>query len=142
MEQLRLRGAQELHAVCRSFVDDVNSRLRHSFLVLSPAEFAQAGFREDGANLVQINLRGRLLQIEYQVTEDLFSQDDFRIPYILKGSVRSFNQELLDANRVDEQLLFYCPNETSGDWHAFDCRTYRTGLLDADYLASALERLI
>lgn len=142
VEALRLRGARDLHAACKAFVDQVNSRLSHSFLILSPDAFAAAGFHEDSANMLQINLRGRLLQIEYHATEELYSTDDFRTPYILKGSVRAFNQELLANNRVDEQLLFYCPKGDSGVWHLLDCRTYRTGRLDGDYLTTAIEKLI
>ena len=93
-------------------------------------------------NLLQINLRGRLLQLEFHATEDLTSTDDFRMPYVMRGSVRSFNQELLDSNRLDEQMIFYCPKGDSARWHYFDHRTYRTGELDREYLGSALERLI
>ncbi len=93
-------------------------------------------------NLFQINLRGRLLQLEFAATAELFESDDFRQPYILRGAIRRFNQELLDSNTVDEQLLFCCPTGTTTRWYFFDPRTYRTGRVSEDYLIAELERLL
>jgi hypothetical protein len=142
VDQLRLRGATHLYAVCRGFVDDVNSRLSHPAVVLSPPAFPEASYDDSGANLFQINLRGRLLQLEFHATEDLYGRDDFKYPYVLRGAVRSFNQEFLDRSSMDEQMIFCCPDGDEAVWYFFDCRTYRTGRVGEEYLAAELERLL
>jgi hypothetical protein len=141
VDQLRSRGAAELHGICHVFVEKVNGLLSESSVLLDPPSFAEGDF-QDGPNLFQINLRGRLLQIEFAATGELYETDDFKRPYVLRGSVRSFNQDLLQHNTVDEQLIFYCPNGGGADWFFFDERTYRTGRLGEDYLISEMERLL
>ncbi len=138
----RLEGAEALYRTCREFVDDLNGRLPEPILVLDPPEWNREGFNEAGPNLLQISLRGRLLQIEYEATNEPNCTEDFRHPYILQGGVRSFNQDFLDRDRVDEQRIFYCPSKSGARWHFFDARTYRTGQVNLDYLASELERLL
>ncbi len=142
VEQLRIEAAVALHAICRGFVDGINAKLSNPAVVLSPGAYTGSGFDDPGPNLFQINLRGRLLQLEFHSTEELYARDDFRRPYILRGAVRSFNQEFLNRNSMDEQQIFYCPQGEAGSWHYFDCRTYRTGLVGEDYLASEMERLL
>src|SRR5215469_11780590 len=44
-------------------------------------------FRESGPNLIQINVRGRILEIEYGATEELLSTEEFRVPYTVFGAV-------------------------------------------------------
>ena len=83
-----------------------------------------------------------MLQIEFAATGELYEADDFRQPYVLRGSVRSFNQELLDHNGVDEQMIFYCPETDAAHWYFLDGRTYRTGLFSEEYLVSEMERLL
>lgn len=141
VDQLRSRGAADLHAICRIFVDKVNSRLSERSVLLDPPSFAEDNF-QDGPNLFQINLRGRLLQIEFAATGDLYESDDFKRPYVLRGTVRSFNQDLLQHNSVDEQLIFCCPNGRGSEWYFFDERTYRTGKVGEDYLITEMERLL
>jgi len=131
-----------LYSVCREFVTGLISRLASPAIVLDPAEYYARNFAEGGFNMFQINLRGRLLQIEFSATEELYSTDDFRRPYTLQGAVRSFNQELLSQNLVDEQTIFFCPEGASAHWYYFDCRTYRTGRVTPDFLAAELERLL
>jgi hypothetical protein len=142
VDHLRSRGAVDLYAICRLFVDKVNGRLSEPAVLLDPPTFVERNYHDGGPNLFQINLRGRLLQLEFAATDELYEQDDFRRPYVLRGAVRSFNQDLLDHNGVDEQLIFYCPEDGIARWYFFDGRTYRTGLLAEDYLASGLERLL
>lgn len=142
MEQLRSHGAARLHELCRLFVDKLNGNLTdHQAILLDPPTFDESNF-EDGPNLFQINLRGRLLQIEFAATGELYETDDFKKPYVLRGTVRSFNQDLLQHNTVDEQKIFYCPNVGAADWYFFDERTYRTGRVGEDYLISEMERLL
>lgn len=141
VEELRSRGAVELYAICRTFVDKVNSRLADKAVLLDPPSFSEGDF-DEGATLFQINLRGRLLQMEFAATEQLYEKDDFKKEYVLRGAVRGFNQDLLAQNTVDEQLIFYCPQPGGAAWHFFDERTYRTGRVGEDYLISEMERLL
>jgi hypothetical protein len=141
VELLRARGAAELHGICRAFVDKVNGKLSDQALLLDPPSFPEGSF-EDERNLFQLNLRGRLLQIEFSSTDELYEHDDFKLPYVLRGAVRSFNQDLLTDNTVDEQLIFYCPNADGAAWHYFDERTYRTGRVAEDYLITEMARVI
>lgn len=141
VELLRARGAADLFKICRDFVDKVNRKLSDQAILLDPPSFPQGHFDDDN-NLFQINLRGRLLQIEFSATDELYENDDFKLPYVLRGTVRSFNQDLLEHNTVDEQLIFYCPNGNGADWHYFDERTYRTGRVAEDYLITEMERVL
>ena len=142
VDKMRITGAMELYAICRKFVDDLNERLAQPAVLLSPVSYAMESFDDTGSNLFQINLRGRLLQLEFSATDELYERDDFRIPYTLRGAVRSFSQEFLDANSIVEQAIYFCPNEGRPTWFFFDGRTYRTGVVGQDYLAGELERLL
>lgn len=142
VDKLRFGGAADLHRICREFVDDLNARLTKPALVIDPPEWNADSYDDARPNLLQISLRGRLLQLEYAATDEPYSTEDFRHRYVLRGGVRSFNQDFLERDTVDEQQIFYCPHETGAAWHFFDARTYRTGLLSADYLAAELERLL
>jgi hypothetical protein len=145
VDELRVEGAACLYKICREFVDHLNGKMSQPALILDPPEWNAESFREDGSNLLQISLRGRLLQFEYSATDEPYSTEDFRHRYVLQGGVRSFNQNFLEQDTVDEQQIFFCPHDghlTKGVWHFFDARTYRTGLLNMDYLAAELERLL
>ena len=141
VEELRARGAVEFHGICRAFVDKVNDRLAEKAVLLDPPAFSETDF-DEGGTLFQINLRGRLLQMAFAATEQLYEKDDFKKAYVLRGTVRGFNQDLLADNTVDEQLIFYCPHEGKAEWHFFDERTYRTGRVGEEYLISEMERLL
>jgi hypothetical protein len=138
---LRERGAKELYEICRDFVDALNEKLSSPSLSLDPAEFAAENYTGTPC-LFQINLRGRLLQIEFSPTEELTSTEDFRRAYILSGAVRSFNQDFLVYHTIDEKGLFYCPEGDGGRWHYFDSRTYGAGALTKDFLAHEMRRLL
>ena len=142
VDKLRDEGAAALHKLCRDFVDDLNGRLTQPVIVLDPAEWNPDNFNDSGPNLLQISLRGRLLQLEYAPTEEPYSTEDFRHRYVLRGGVRSFNQDLLEHDTVDEQQIYFCPHDTGAVWHFFDARTYRTGFLEMEYLCTELERLL
>ena len=135
-------GATELHAICRAFIDALNGRLLKPSVILDPGDFSAEGYNDGAPVLFQINLRGRLLQIRFEGTEDLYSREDFRRPYVLYGAVRSFNQDFLDRNIVDEKAIFYCLEGEGGRWYYFDTRTYRTGQLTQDFLVAELEQLL
>jgi hypothetical protein len=139
---LRRRAAAELHSTCAEFVVSLNRLLSLEAVVLDPLDFGEGAFREEGRNLIQINVRGRILQIEFGSTAELVSTEEFRIPYTMDGSVRAFNQELLDKDIVEEQLLYYTLEKDRKWWRFFDARTYRSGPFDQEYLVSLMEQLI
>jgi len=139
---LRRQAAVELHGICGAFVRDLNSLLAVVKLELQPEEYTAANFNENGVNLFQINARGRIVQIKFEATPELVSTEDFRVPYILAGAVRCFNQQLLEKDLIEEQLLFYTVERTRSVWRFFDARTYRSGSLDAEYLVGLMEQLV
>jgi hypothetical protein len=142
MEQVRRAAASELYAICRDFVNSLNRLMAKGELMLDPEEFSDSSFQEDAVNLVQISVRGRILQVAYSATPELVSTEDFRVPYTLAGAVRAFNQELLDKEIIEEQLVFYTVEKDRRMWRYFDPRTYRSGTLDQEYLVSVMEQLI
>jgi hypothetical protein len=142
VDRLRLTGAMELHRICSVFVGKVNDKLPEPTILLDPPLFAEDKYNDGGANLFQINLRGRMLLIEFGPTTDLYEDDDFRLPYILRGSVRSFNQDQLDQGSIEEQMIFYCPRNGAAEWYFSDGRTYRSGRVGEHYLVSEMERLL
>jgi hypothetical protein len=139
---LRRQAALELHGICADFVRQLNQLLSEIELELHPREYEAEGYRDTGINLFQINARGRILQIKFEATPELFSTEDFRVPYILTGAVRCFNQQLLETDLIEEQSLFYTIEKSRHHWRFFDGRTYRSGLVDADYLAGLMEELV
>lgn len=139
---LRRRAAAEIHALCATFVTAVNRLLPRPIVELAPADFHDGSFDDEQANLIQINVRGRILQIEFEATPDLVSTEDFRVPYTLSGAVRAFNQQLLDKDLIEEQLIFFTVEREKSMWRFFDPRTYRSGQLDQEYLMGLMEQLL
>jgi hypothetical protein len=139
---LRRQAALELHGICGDFVSELNHWLSEIELEFRPEEYGPENFHEDGLNLFQINARGRILQIKFEATPELTSSEDFRVPYILSGAIRCFNQQLLEKDLIEEQLLFYTLEKSRRLWRFFDARTYRSGPFDADYLAGLMEQLV
>jgi len=139
---LRRTAAAGLHAICAGFVDSLNHLLYRCELVLDPPEFSPDAYREDVKNLFQINVQGRILQVEFEAAPELISTEDLRIPYTLQGAIRAFNQELLDRSLIEEQLLFYTVEKDKKMWRFFDTRTYHSGPFDQEYLISLMEQLI
>jgi hypothetical protein len=139
---LRQRAATEIHTICAEFVASLNRHLSREAVVLDPPDFGEGTFREEGRNLIQINVRGRILQIEFGSTPELVSTEDFRVPYTMDGSVRAYNQELLEKDIIEEQLLYYTLEKDRKWWRFFDPRTYRSGPFDQEYLVSLMEQLI
>jgi hypothetical protein len=142
IDELRRAAASELYAVCHEFVSTLNRLMSKPELALDPEQFGDATFQEDTVNLIQISVRGRILQVAYSATPELLSTEDFRVPYTLTGSLRAFNQELLEKDIVEEQLVFYTVEKNRNMWRFFDPRTYRSGTLDQEYLVSVMEQLI
>ncbi len=142
MADLRQAAAIRIHAICAEFVNEINALLTQSELTLDPEDFSRGSFSDISLNLIQINVRGRILQVEFRATPELVSTEDFRVPYTLEGTIRAFNQELLEKDLIEEQLLFFTLEKEGGMWRFFDARTYRSGPFNRDYLVSLMEQLI
>ncbi len=142
MADVRSAAAREIHAICAEFVAALNSLLPSPQVMLDPDHCENEIFDDLTLCLIQINVRGRILQIEYAAADSLVSTEEFRIPYTLAGSVRAFNQEFLEKNIIEEQLIFYTIEKHRRMWRFFDARTYRSGPFDQSYLISLLEQLL
>jgi hypothetical protein len=138
----RQAAAADLYAICADFVSSVNRLLARAEVVLDPPGYNGSSFQDDLVNLVQINVRGRILQISFSATAELVSTEDFRVPYILQGTVHAFNQELLEKDIIEEQLIFYTVENHKRMWRFFDARTYRSGPFDQEYLIGLMEQLL
>jgi hypothetical protein len=142
IENLRRVAARELHSLCLDVVDKVNSALQSTTIELAPAQLPEEAFHESTPNLIQINISGRVVQFLFEGTEPLVSTENLKIPYTLEGSVRWYNQDMLDRDEVKDQLLYYCLDRRGNQWRFYDPRSHRSGLIDEDYLAGLLEQLV
>ncbi|HTT64028.1 MAG TPA: hypothetical protein VMG35_19390 [Bryobacteraceae bacterium] len=139
--ELRRQGACALHQICVEFVSSLNSKLSQSVVDLSPATYAPEMFRPSDVNLIQISSQGRQMQIMFQATPQLFSMEKFRVPYVLEGEVRTYNQGMLERFEIRSRLLFFCLDEDAAVWRFFDWRGPRTAVVDGDLLASLMGQL-
>ena len=139
---LRRAAAADLHSICADFVNSINRLLEHTQVQLDPRTYGEEHFRDDTTTLIQINIRGRILQVAFRATPELISTEDFRVPYTMEGTVRAFNQALLDKDLIEEQLIFFTLENHKKMWRFFDARTYRSGPLDQEYLIGLMEQLL
>ena len=139
---MRRQAAVELHAICGGFVKELNQHLSSPQVDFDPVEYLPESFQEIGVNLLQVNVRGRILQIEFAATPETISTENFRVPHIIEGSIRCFNQEILEREVVEEQFIFYCLEKKRNLWRFFDARTYRSGPFDQEYLISLMEQVV
>ncbi len=142
MMAIRRTAAVDLFGICAALAADLNRMLLRDEVMLAPQHFTAEAFEEDGSNLIQISIRGRILQVSYSATGGLVSTEDFRVPYCLEGSIRGFNQQLLEKDLIEEQLLFFTVEKERRMWRYFDPRTYRSGPFDEAYLATLLEQVL
>jgi hypothetical protein len=142
ISHLRRRAAVEMHAICAEFVASLNRLLSRTEVMLDPPVFDGETFQDMGKNLIQINVRGRILQIEFSATVELVSTEEFRIPYTMEGAVRAFNQQFLDKDMIEEQFIYYTLEKEKKWWRFFDARTYRSGPFGQDYLIGLMEQVI
>jgi hypothetical protein len=142
MAEVRRAAALEIYTICADFVAGLNRILPRHEVMIDPADCGEESFDDLSMCLIQINVRGRILQVEYGAADTLISTEEFRIPYTLAGSVRAFNQELLEKDIVEEQLIFYTVERHRRMWRFFDARTYRSGPVDQAYLISLMEQLL
>ena len=138
----RRQAALELHTICSKFVSEINQQLSTPQLEFDPVEYTADSFQDSGVNLLQINVRGRILQIEFSSTVDMISTENFRVPHILEGAIRCFNQEFLEQAVIEEQFIFYCLEKKQNLWRFFDARTYRSGPFDREYLISLMQQVV
>ncbi|MDX2152917.1 MAG: hypothetical protein SFV54_19400 [Bryobacteraceae bacterium] len=138
VEGERRRAAADLHSLCRAFVTAVNEHLRSLRLELDPDEYPLEVFRDTGVNVIQINARGRLVQIVFESTAQLSSTELFKTPYVLQGSVRWYNQDLIETTGIEEEQVFYCIGQ---GWKYQNQRNRRQGAFDMDHLMQLMEQL-
>ena len=142
VETRRLAGAVELHAIFRAFVTTVNELATKASLTLDPEEFDESMFLDSEQNFFQIHVRGRILLVTFGPPLEVISTENYRDPYILEGTVRCFNQELLENESIEEHQMFYCIDCPLAGWRFSKPRTYQTGPIDETYLASVFESLL
>ena len=65
---LRRNAAAGLYAICSDFVDSLNRLLSRSEMILDPPGFPPEAFQEDAKNLFQINVQGRILQVDFEAS--------------------------------------------------------------------------
>ena len=80
--------------------------------------------------------------LRLELAPEMISTENFRVPHILEGSIRCFNQEYLEQAVIEEQYIFYCLEKKRKLWRFFDARTYRSGPFDRDYLVALMEHVV
>lgn len=142
LERSQYQGGEALHQICREFVELLNSLQDALAVELSPDVFHSEILESPNPVLIQINASGRILQLSILPREAASSTDHFRQPYVLRGAIRWFNQELLDRHLVEEHQVFYCRDREGFHWLYQNARTRKTGPIDGDFLAECLEQLL
>jgi hypothetical protein len=140
--EFRRQGAAELYAICTDFAASINRLLTPPVLEMAPSDFAPEMFRNSGANLFQLNARGRIVQISFESKRERFSTDKFLIPYILEGDVRAYNQEMLERTQVRSQALFYCVEDSRKTWRYHDLASGRSGVFSQEQLVGVMEWIV
>jgi len=130
-----------LHQVCAQLVAALNSKLSGASVDISPATYSPEMFRDSGANLFQLASQGREMQIVFEAPAQLVSTEKFRVPYILEGEMRSYNQKMLERFDIRTLAIFFCVELESASWRFFDWRTARTGPVNGELLVSLLQPL-
>ena len=140
--QRRTGAVQHLWHICSGFASHLNSYIEHDQLQLSPPG-PPGDFPEDNHLQLLMNARGRILLLDIGAPANLVASDNFKKPYILEGEVRIFNQELLEEEHVEEHGIFFCPDEgPQGTWMYWNGRSYKSGRVDENYLASLLDQIL
>ena len=120
----------------------MNGLLTRTELVLDPPEFTDGEYLDSDQNFFQIHVRGRVLLLAFGPSEHSVSTENFREPYTLEGTVRCFNQDLLEHNSIEEQLIFYCRSVKECGWRYSNPRTHQAGDLDEEYLVTLFSLLV
>lgn len=141
VDALRRTAACELYETCSCLVRELNALVEDVRLELSPPTFSAANFRDSGVNLFQIHVNGRVVQISFETTPTLTSNEEIPKTYTLIGFVRCFNQEMIERDEVHEHRLFYVCDRKERGWLWYDPLNHRSGPCDDEYLGSLLEDL-
>lgn len=79
------------------------------------------------------------MQITFAARAQLLSTQKFRVPYVLEGEVRAYNQKMLERFEIVTLSFFYCVGEEVFGWRYYDWRTLRTGRVSREFLAERME---
>ncbi len=139
---LRRRAACELYELCAALVSELNALAEGVQLVLSPETFDAQSFHDEQLNLFQIQVNGRIVQISFECTDTLTSSEQIAQPYTLYGSVRWFNQDMIERDEVQEHQLFYVVDQRDRGWRWYDPMLHRIGVFDDEYLGGLIDALI
>jgi hypothetical protein len=142
LQERQMEGGIKLYALCKELVDDLNGVLKNIQIDLTPAEFNPDSMESASGVLFQINASGRIVQLAIYPLENSICTDHFRLPYVLRGAMRWFNQEYLERQEIQEQLLFYCISSNQFSWRYLDPHSRKMGMVDQEFLAEALEQLL
>ena len=77
-DQARRHGARILHSICADFTRHLNAAMTRTEMLLMPTEFNPETYREDAPNLIQMSLRGRIVQIQYEAPEQIIANENLR----------------------------------------------------------------
>ena len=142
MELRQRLGAVELHELCLDLVHTLNALLKKLKLELTPEVYNPDLIESEQGLLFQVNASGRILQVAVLAPENSISTEHFRTPYVLRGAIRSFNQETLERQEIRETPIFYCQAEADFSWVFMETRTRKTGPVDREFLMDVLEQLL
>jgi hypothetical protein len=142
IERKQHAAAAELHQLCAAFVASLNEVLREMVIEFTPSEFTPASLDAPSGSLFQINASGRIIQVILHARETAVSTEHFRVPYILEGRIRSFNQDLLDRQEINEYQIFYCVDRTEEAWRYFDTGTRTSGKITREFLIDTLDQIV
>ena len=142
MEMRQRSGAMQLHELCRDLVQTLNGMLKKLRIEFTPEVYNPAEIESDSGMIFQINASGRVLQLALAPPESDLSTEHFRIPYVLRGAVRSFNQEWLDRQEIQETAIFYCRDRGEFSWLYVEPRNRKTGPVDRNFLIDVIEELL
>jgi len=142
LQQRQMEGGVRLYVLCKELVDDLNGVLKNLQIELTPREFHPETMESASGVLFQINASGRIVQLAIYPLEPSICTDHFRLPYVLRGAMRWFNQEYLERQEIQEQLLFYCVSSNEFSWRYLDPHSRKVGVVDQEFLAEALEQLL
>lgn len=143
LERKQNEAARALFELCQKLAKTLNPMLKHLQIELSPETFSAGMLDGEAGMLIQLNAAGRIVQLALAAREPSPSTEHYRVPYILRGAIRWFNQEWLDRQLVQEHWLFCCLNEGAApEWRYLDPHTRKSGALNLEYLISRFEELL
>ena len=141
-QETRKKAAAQLHGLCAEFVLAMNRLVDAVHLELTPEEFQSDGLSETHVYLFQLSVSGRVIQFTFRGTAELEATEELRVPYTMEGSVRWFNQEMLERDDIKEHRLYYCLDKSGNEWRYVDAPAHRMKPVHEEYIAGLVEQLI